>query len=72
MPFDEELVRIGDYRYDSGYEAMKQLLELEDPPTAVFCASDEMAVGAIHTINKGCGYPMTSRSSATTTCRWLP
>lgn len=58
MPFDEELVRIGDYRYDSGYEAMKQLLELEDPPTAVFCASDEMAVGAIHAIeDKGLGVP---------------
>jgi len=58
LPFDEQLVRIGDYRYDSGYTAMKQLLELDDPPTAVFCASDEMAVGAIHAIqDKGLRVP---------------
>jgi len=51
-------VRIGDYRYESGYQAMKQLLELDDPPTAVFCASDEMAVGAVHAVqDKGLRVP---------------
>lgn len=58
LPFDEQLVRIGDYRYESGYQAMKQLLELDDPPTAVFCASDEMAVGAVHAVqDKGLRVP---------------
>jgi LacI family transcriptional regulator len=47
-PFDEDLVRIGDFGYRSGYERMKELLALEDRPTAVCVASDEMAVGAMH------------------------
>ncbi|GIQ68313.1 catabolite control protein A [Xylanibacillus composti] len=50
MPFREEYVRIGNYRYDSGIESMKYFLELEQRPTAVFAANDEMAVGAIHAI----------------------
>lgn len=48
IPFDEKLVRIGDYRYRSGYEAMQELLTAEESVTAVFAASDEMAVGGIH------------------------
>lgn len=50
IPFDENLVRVGDYRYHSGMEAMKELLQLDELPQAVFAASDEMAVGAIHAI----------------------
>ena len=38
----------GDYRYESGLSAAKQFLSLIERPTAVFCASDEMAVGVIH------------------------
>ena len=37
----------GDFYPDSGYEAMHELLALERPPTAVFAASDLMAVGAL-------------------------
>ena len=48
IEFDEDWVRVGDYRYDSGYEAMKELLETHSDCKAVFAASDEMAVGAIH------------------------
>ncbi|MGA8944046.1 MAG: catabolite control protein A [Thermoactinomyces sp.] len=48
VPFVEELIRLGDYRYRSGYEAMKDLLENQPQISAVFAASDEMAVGAIH------------------------
>jgi LacI family transcriptional regulator len=35
---------------DEGYEAMQHLLNMEDGPTAVFCASDMMAIGAIQAI----------------------
>ncbi|MBA4492830.1 catabolite control protein A [Paenactinomyces guangxiensis] len=48
IPFEERLIRLGDYRYRSGYETMKDLLTSNKPVTAVFAASDEMAVGAIH------------------------
>ncbi|MCF6094897.1 catabolite control protein A [Microaerobacter geothermalis] len=47
---NDDYVRIGDYRYESGVEAMEYFIRLEEPPTAVFAVSDEMAVGAIHTI----------------------
>ncbi|MBD2846216.1 catabolite control protein A [Paenibacillus sp. IB182496] len=50
IAYDESLVRVGNYRYESGIEAMKYFLELKDTPTAVFSATDEMAIGAIHAI----------------------
>ncbi len=37
-------VRSGNYRYASGYEAAKQLLDYH--PTAILCFNDEMAFGA--------------------------
>ena len=46
----EDWVRIGNYRYESGMETMTYFLELDDRPTAVFAATDEMALGAIHRI----------------------
>ena len=48
--YDESLVRVGNYRYESGIEAMKYFLEMDKKPTAVFAATDEMAIGAIHSI----------------------
>jgi len=50
LTLDEQDVRIGNYRYESGMEAMSYFLELPERPTAVFAATDEMAIGAIHTI----------------------
>ncbi|GAA0429827.1 catabolite control protein A [Lentibacillus halophilus] len=45
---DDAYILKGDYSYDSGMEAAEQLLTKEDPPAAVFVASDEMALGVIH------------------------
>ncbi|WJH33181.1 catabolite control protein A [Paenibacillus aurantius] len=50
IPFREDYVRVGNYRYESGMEAMNYFLSLEDRPTAIFAATDEMAIGAIHKI----------------------
>ncbi|CAM3651522.1 catabolite control protein A [Marinicrinis lubricantis] len=44
----EEYVRVGNYRYESGMEIMEYFLGLREKPTAVFSATDEMAIGAIH------------------------
>lgn len=38
----------GDYSIDSGFRRMLALLELPDPPTLVFCANDDMAIGAMN------------------------
>jgi LacI family transcriptional regulator len=43
----EEYVIEGDFYDESGYRATRQLLELAEPPTAVFAASDLMAAGAL-------------------------
>jgi len=46
-----DLVRIGDFREGSGYEAMRSLLDLADRPDAVFVANDLMTVGALRAID---------------------
>jgi LacI family transcriptional regulator len=50
IPFREEYVRVGTYRYASGMEMMNYFLQLKDRPTAVFVATDEMALGALHQV----------------------
>ena len=47
LAYDPELVRPGDYLFESGFRAMSELLGGADPPTAVFAASDLMAIGAL-------------------------
>ncbi|KGX83222.1 catabolite control protein A [Pontibacillus marinus] len=44
---DKYIVR-GDYTYDSGIEALDQLMAIDKKPTGIFVASDEMALGVIH------------------------
>lgn len=43
-------VQNGDYFLPSGHHAMRTLLALDRPPTAVFVASDQMAIGAMQAI----------------------
>ena len=51
-------IRYGDFGRDSAVKATKELLRLKDPPTAIFAASDEMAVGAIQVcIENGINVP---------------
>ncbi|WP_232664992.1 LacI family DNA-binding transcriptional regulator [Pseudonocardia sp. TRM90224] len=48
MPADAELVAPAvNYHRRDGAEAMRALLELPDPPDAVFCFNDMLAVGAL-------------------------
>lgn len=50
IAIDEELIRSGDFRSLSGEREMRALLELSDPPTAVFACNDMMALGAMRAI----------------------
>jgi LacI family transcriptional regulator len=50
IKLDEQLVTPGNYFYESGLRIMNGFLQLPEPPTAVFAASDEMAIGAIHAV----------------------
>ncbi|EOD00843.1 LacI family DNA-binding transcriptional regulator [Caldisalinibacter kiritimatiensis] len=58
IDFDEKLVKEGNFKADTGYKAMEDLLELDSPPTAVFCVNDEMACGVINcVVEKGLKVP---------------
>ena len=47
IDFDPSIVLGGEFRENDAHQAMSALLELDNPPTAVFAASDLMAIGAI-------------------------
>jgi DNA-binding LacI/PurR family transcriptional regulator len=47
---DADLMVEGDYSEVAAYQAMLNLLDLPQPPTAVFASSDSMAIGALHAI----------------------
>jgi LacI family transcriptional regulator, galactose operon repressor len=45
LGLDPDLVRTGDFHYQSALTAASDMLELPDPPTAIFAASDVQAMG---------------------------
>ena len=47
LAYRDEYVAYGDFYVESGREATARLLALAEPPTAIFAASDMMALGAI-------------------------
>lgn len=48
LPVPKDYVQIGmDYTYRTGYQKMERLLQLPNPPTAVFLAGDYLAIGGI-------------------------
>ncbi|MHB8060191.1 MAG: LacI family DNA-binding transcriptional regulator, partial [Gaiellaceae bacterium] len=47
LPTPAEYVVEGNFFHDSGFEAATLLLSLPEPPDAIACASDSMAVGAM-------------------------
>lgn len=52
LPFDPTLVLNGDATADSGYNCARSLLEIPNPPTAIFCGNDRMAMGAYDAIRE--------------------
>lgn len=52
IPVDELLIQEGDFSFESGYLLARKLLSLPAPPTAIFAASDEMAIGAMKAVKE--------------------
>jgi LacI family transcriptional regulator len=50
LPVRQDHVVHGDFFLASGYDCAARLLALPEPPTAIFAAGDEMAIGALHAI----------------------
>ncbi|WP_410512867.1 LacI family DNA-binding transcriptional regulator [Paenibacillus sp. BR2-3] len=52
IPVSDDLIICSDFSIEGGFECAKQLLKLEEKPTAIFAANDEMAVGVIQAVKE--------------------
>jgi len=48
IAIDESLIVDGGFSFESGIAGAKRLLDLADPPTAIFAANDDSACGVMH------------------------
>jgi LacI family transcriptional regulator len=48
LDYDRALVAPGEFSFESGIDAARKLLALDDPPTAIFAANDDTAAGVMH------------------------
>jgi LacI family transcriptional regulator len=47
IELDESLITHGSFSYDAGRQVARDFLDRSDPPTAIFAASDEVALGVM-------------------------
>jgi LacI family transcriptional regulator len=47
IPLAPELIQVGDYTAATGFACTQKLLNLPDPPTAIFAANDQSALGVL-------------------------
>jgi LacI family transcriptional regulator len=52
LPMREELIAPGDFYHESGFSGAATLLDLPEPPTAIFASSDQMAFGAYEAVRR--------------------
>ncbi|MCS0543728.1 substrate-binding domain-containing protein, partial [Aeromonas veronii] len=52
IPIKEEWIKNGSFTVNGGYHAMKEILSKDNPPTALFIASDRMSYGAYRAIQE--------------------
>ena len=51
LPVDPALIQPGDYTRETGFRCAQNLFALPDPPTAIFAANDQSALGVIDAAN---------------------
>jgi len=52
LEVDDQLVQPGDFYHESGFACANALLDLPEPPTAIFAASDQMAFGVYESVRR--------------------
>lgn len=48
VPVPSRYIRAGQFSNESGASAFSSLMQMEQPPTAIFCANDVIAIGALN------------------------
>ncbi|MCT4618237.1 MAG: LacI family transcriptional regulator [Marinisporobacter sp.] len=51
-PVDEGIILNGEFNTKSGYDLMKKLLKLKNPPDAIFAGNDVIALGALYCVQE--------------------
>ncbi|MGM8228396.1 LacI family DNA-binding transcriptional regulator [Cellvibrio sp. ARAG 10.3] len=51
LPYEEELIEVGDYGLQKAEQATRKLVARENRPTAIFAFSDEMAMSCLATLH---------------------
>ena len=52
IEFRKSRIEYGDYSHQSGYKGMRKLLEREPALDGIFCANDQMAIGALRALKE--------------------
>ncbi len=52
IEYDEALMYRGNYSYEAGIQGAKYYLSLAKPPSAIICANDSMALGAMQELHR--------------------
>ncbi len=52
IPLEKDRIINGDFTHGSGYSGLVRLMRGKNPPTAIFCANDVIAVGALEATQK--------------------
>ncbi|MBN2501431.1 MAG: LacI family DNA-binding transcriptional regulator [Anaerolineales bacterium] len=52
LPIEPALIQSGDYTRETGFHCAQALLTLPDPPTAIFAANDQSALGVIDAVHE--------------------
>ena len=50
LPFDPQFIKVGDWGLESGYLVTKELLQLQQRPTAILIMNDIMVIGAMRAL----------------------
>ena len=51
LPYEDELIEVGDYGLQKAEQATRKLVARENRPTAIFAFSDEMAMSCLATLH---------------------
>lgn len=52
IPIDDRYILIGDYGQESGYNHTKEIMQMEDRPTAIFVCSNKMTLGCVKALRE--------------------